>query len=168
MSGALKVYQSYFNSSTRQHEKKTKIIHWGCPGSGSMITCSPSKSVYILFGICRYEQAFLSTMLFEKQADFWIGLNDRGREGWYWWTNNSPVKYTNWDANQPGHSNTLFDCIHMTYSRNHEGRWITAQCEQRLGYICERSKCSPAPPPHSPTHLPSGKKNNHFGAFSCF
>ena len=88
------------------------------------------------FRVCRYEQAFLTTMLFEKKTNFWIGFNDIHLEGTFFWTDNSPVKYTNWNANEPRNWGSYRDCVHVTPFGN-SGRWNNVQCDQKKGFICE-------------------------------
>ncbi|XP_067020488.1 macrophage mannose receptor 1-like [Acropora muricata] len=78
----------------------------------------------------QYEQAFLITALIGRQSVFWIGLNDFHVDGTFYWTDSSPVKYTNWGAGQPSRG---WDCVSMTSF----GRWINRQCWQSWGYICE-------------------------------
>ncbi|XP_044179085.1 uncharacterized protein LOC114946811 isoform X1 [Acropora millepora] len=81
----------------------------------------------------QYEQAFLITALIGRQSVFWIGLNDFHIDGTFYWTDNSPVKFTNWGAGQPSRGRTFPSCVSMTPF----GRWINRQCWQRRGYICE-------------------------------
>ncbi|XP_074624213.1 macrophage mannose receptor 1-like isoform X2 [Acropora palmata] len=78
----------------------------------------------------QYEQAFLITALVGRQSVFWIGLNDFHVDGTFYWTDSSPVKYTNWGAGQPSRGG---NCVSMTSF----GRWINRQCFQSWGYICE-------------------------------
>lgn len=88
------------------------------------------------FSFCRYEQAFLTTLLLEKRTSFWIGFNDRHVEGSFFWTDNSPRKYTNWNVNEPQNRGWSRDCVDMTPFGD-AGRWGTVQCWQKKGYICE-------------------------------
>ncbi|XP_015776212.1 PREDICTED: uncharacterized protein LOC107354273 [Acropora digitifera] len=81
----------------------------------------------------QYEQAFLITALIGRQSVFWIGLNDFHIDGTFYWTDSSPVKFTNWGAGQPSRGRTFPSCVSMTSF----GRWINRQCSQRRGYICE-------------------------------
>lgn len=90
-------------------------------------------SFHSLFFHYRYEQAFLITALIGWQSVFWIGLNDFHIDGTFYWTDSSPVKFTNWGAGQPSRSRTFPSCVSMTSF----GRWINRQCWQRRGYICE-------------------------------
>ncbi|PFX30431.1 Macrophage mannose receptor 1 [Stylophora pistillata] len=84
----------------------------------------------------QYEQAFLTTMLLGKNDNFWIGFNDKHVEGSFFWTDNSPRKFTNWNANEPTGYGWNKDCVDMTPA-GEAGRWGTAQCDQIKGFICE-------------------------------
>ena len=88
------------------------------------------------FSFFRYEQAFLTTLLQGKKTHFWIGFNDRHVEGSFFWTDNSPTKYTNWNVNEPQNYGWSRDCVDMTPYGN-AGRWGTVQCYQKKGFICE-------------------------------
>ena len=89
--------------------------------------------ISLFFTNCRYEQAFLITALIGTQSVFWIGLNDFLTDGTFYWTDSSPVKFTNWGTGQPSSSQGFPNCVSMTSF----GRWINRQCSQSRGYICE-------------------------------
>ncbi|KAG1673051.1 Brevican core protein [Nymphon striatum] len=40
--------------------------------------------------------------------DIWIGLNDKSNEGKFYWVDNYPVDYTNWDKYAPGYVRIFF------------------------------------------------------------
>jgi len=80
----------------------------------------------------------LTTMLPGKQTDFWIGLNDFHIEGTFFWTDSSPVKYTNWNENQTLQDD-LQDCVYMTQAGRNTGRWDNVRCDETRGFICETS-----------------------------
>ncbi|CAH3127383.1 unnamed protein product [Pocillopora meandrina] len=109
----------------------------------------------------QYEQAFLTTMLLGKNDNFWIGFNDKHVEGSFFWTDNSPRKYTNWNVNEPTGYGWNKDCVDMT-SSGEAGRWGTAQCDQKKGFICETGAdqiSANAPPGNTscpPGYLPFG------------
>ena len=75
-------------------------------------------------------------MLLGKNDNFWIGFNDKHVEGSFFWTDNRPRKYTNWNVNEPTGYGWNKDCVDMT-SSGEAGRWGTAQCDQKKGFICE-------------------------------
>ena len=46
---------------------------------------------------CRFEQAYLSSILATEQDPHWIGLhNQNNSDNGYEWTSYRPVTYTNW------------------------------------------------------------------------
>ena len=72
----------------------------------------------------------------ETSTDFWIGLNDLISEGIFLWTDNSPRKYTYWNVSEPSNNEQSMGCVLMNPHQD-EGRWRTASCNQRNGFICE-------------------------------
>nr|XP_058957414.1 C-type mannose receptor 2-like [Pocillopora verrucosa] len=83
----------------------------------------------------RQEQVFLNTITRETSTDFWIGLNDLISGGIFLWTDNSPRKYTYWNVSEPSNNKESMDCVLMNPHQD-EGRWRTASCNQRNGFIC--------------------------------
>lgn len=76
-------------------------------------------------------------MLQDKQTNFWIGFNDIFLEGSFFWTDNSQVKYTNWNAKQPKGFGYSIDCVDLTQAGGNAGRWNNVACSQKKGFICE-------------------------------
>ena len=68
--------------------------------------------------------------------DYWIGLNDREREGTFEWDDLSPLGETTfWGDGQPDDDgDTHEDCVHL---RAGDARWNDLRCDTQLGYICE-------------------------------
>ncbi|CAH3123348.1 unnamed protein product, partial [Pocillopora meandrina] len=94
----------------------------------------------------RQEQAFLNTIVRETSTDFWIGLYGLIWEDSFLWTDNSPRRYTNWNVSEPSKPNQSMECVLMNPHKD-EGRWRTASCSQRNGFICETEAL-----PILPTH----------------
>ena len=94
------------------------------------------RLVILAFLFSRQEQVFLNTMTRETSTDFWIGLNDLISEGIFLWTDNSPRKYTYWNVSEPSNNEQSMGCVLMNPHQD-EGRWRTASCNQRNGFICE-------------------------------
>ena len=67
----------------------------------------------------------------------WIGLNDRGTEGNYVWSNGSTASFRNWNGGEP---NNLFgeDCSVVFPSGGGKGRWNDVDCSRSRHFICER------------------------------
>ncbi|XP_066027708.1 low affinity immunoglobulin epsilon Fc receptor-like [Pocillopora verrucosa] len=84
----------------------------------------------------RREQAFLNTVVRENSTDFWIGLYGLIWEDTFLRTDNSHRRYTNWNVNEPSKHNQSMECVLMNPHKD-EGRWRTASCSQRNGFICE-------------------------------
>lgn len=84
----------------------------------------------------RREQAFLNTIVRENSTNFWIGLYGLIWEDTFLRTDNSHRRYTNWNVNEPSKHNQSMECVLMNPHKD-EGRWRTASCSQRNGFICE-------------------------------
>ncbi|RMX56968.1 hypothetical protein pdam_00016955 [Pocillopora damicornis] len=84
----------------------------------------------------RREQAFLNTVVRENSTDFWIGLYGLIWEDTFLRTDNGHRRYTNWNVNEPSKHNQSMECVLMNPHKD-EGRWRTASCSHRNGFICE-------------------------------
>ena len=84
-----------------------------------------------------------------KKGRFWIGLNDKHLEGSFYWADNSPQRFTNWNGGQPANS-YYKDCVDMS-STVTAGGWSVVPCSSTQGYICETGKLD-LPWPSSPTN----------------
>jgi hypothetical protein len=102
-------------------------------------TINPQLTFMILCS--RYEQAFVSTMIKDYQANLWIGLNDLHTEGTYSWVGNTPVSYVNWERGKPSY-NYYADCVAMKTGKVSLGRWDVQVCSAFQGYICEAGEYS--------------------------
>ncbi len=74
-----------------------------------------------------------------KYKLFWIGLNDRLKEGQFVWSDGTPFNssvYNNWDRGQPDNSRDE-DCVELHYIQN---TWNDLACIVIRYYICERPK----------------------------
>ncbi|XP_076799988.1 uncharacterized protein LOC143445056 isoform X2 [Clavelina lepadiformis] len=96
-------------------------------------------------GYCRkYRNATLVSINSRKENKFvhrlafvfqWIGFTDRDEESKFKWSDNSPVEYENWLANQPNADLTDDDCVVMIPRKN--GRWNDVSCGYRLYFTCK-------------------------------
>jgi hypothetical protein len=72
---------------------------------------------------------------------YWIGLNDRGSEGTYVWSDGNTFDglYTAWDSFQP--DNGFFvgsgneDCVRLNPSPS-SGLWSDTDCNNTSGFVC--------------------------------
>uniref|UniRef100_A0A8C0I0H9 C-type lectin domain-containing protein n=1 Tax=Balaenoptera musculus TaxID=9771 RepID=A0A8C0I0H9_BALMU len=67
---------------------------------------------------------------------YWLGLNDRNREGDWRWLDGSPITLSFWDPQEPNNLHNE-DCASM----NKGGTWNDLSCDKTTYWICER-KCS--------------------------
>jgi hypothetical protein len=66
---------------------------------------------------------------------WWIGLNDREREGRFVWVNGDAVTYTNWESGQP--NNYLDQDCGDILRYPPKPTWNDARCNEQLRYVCE-------------------------------
>ncbi|XP_048579857.1 uncharacterized protein LOC5521688 isoform X1 [Nematostella vectensis] len=103
----------------------------------------------------QYEQAFISSMMlsYTSKPRFWIGMNDIHTEGAFYWADNSPVRYTNWNTRQPMNRANL-DCVDIEPRSWAAGKWAVRPCSWRVGYICESAALPIGPTAVAPTSNP--------------
>ena len=70
---------------------------------------------------------------------YWIGLNDRQREGHYVWTDGTPVDYLAWAENQPDNYRGGEDCTEIKQSYTY--LFNDASCSNEHTYVCGFSRC---------------------------
>ena len=68
-----------------------------------------------------------------KESQFWIGLNDRDKEGNFRWTSGGRAWFTNWAKKQPDDALFLQDCVTVTPA---ERRWDDDYCNLYKRYVC--------------------------------
>lgn len=80
---------------------------------------------------------------------FWIGANDLGSEGCFYWVNNGqPVIFSNWSPGQPDNGGSE----HCGEIRGHFNYlWNDHQCDQKKYFICEEPQLS-IDPRRKPTY----------------
>ena len=101
-------------------------------------------------------QNLLTAMLTAWQADYWIGLRERGSssDGFEKWLDNTTVSYTNWAYTQPHISYQEGGCVagHSTRSDTHQiGNWYATDCDQLKFAICEGLREGWTAPTDTPT-----------------
>lgn len=63
---------------------------------------------------------------------YWIGLDDRQKEGDFKWVDGTAAAYTNWERFEP---NNAFreDCVEMGYE---DAKWNDEDCNRKRCYLC--------------------------------
>uniref|UniRef100_A0A8C6TCA9 C-type lectin domain-containing protein n=1 Tax=Neogobius melanostomus TaxID=47308 RepID=A0A8C6TCA9_9GOBI len=79
------------------------------------------------------EERFVKGIAEGKTA--WIGLSDAQMNGFWFWINSSPLKYTNWCPGEPNNDRSQH-CVQINYSGNR--CWDDVQCYESLPFVCER------------------------------
>ncbi|XP_061172826.1 macrophage mannose receptor 1-like isoform X2 [Saccostrea echinata] len=78
-----------------------------------------------------------SLIRWSTSQDFWIGLNDREKEGDWQWSDGTPLDYTKWLTSQPDNWQGKENCA--TYRRYNRG-FNDLVCSSRLPFICKVEK----------------------------
>ncbi|XP_048867159.1 macrophage mannose receptor 1-like isoform X4 [Brienomyrus brachyistius] len=118
------------------------------------------------------EQVFLVSELIDTPVDMWTGLNSQNRDSHFLWSDGKPVQYLNWAKghpyNVPYHSHHEYfmqfpqtgspKCTLLSrHPENMVGKWKTASCLEKHGFICKKDS-DPARP--IPTPEPPGTQHN--------
>ncbi|XP_065844714.1 C-type mannose receptor 2-like [Oscarella lobularis] len=80
------------------------------------------------------EQNDLSLLLFKEEDEAWIGLNDVSNEGFYVWSDGSPLVYVNWTLFEDDTNSSLQnvqDCVAATKSF-----WKFDSCSKEKASVC--------------------------------
>ncbi|ROT63824.1 lectin [Penaeus vannamei] len=94
------------------------------------------------------EQDFVSNNM---MGNGWIGLNDRGTEDDWVWSDNTKVSITNWNDGEPNGNAGNENCGEM---RADTGKWNDLPCHLARVFAC-KSKASATPvSPVQPTTTP--------------
>lgn len=98
------------------------------------------ESAHLLIINNQEEQYFINGRLPDFHhvdiPDIWIGLSDKDKDGSFRWVDNTEVQFSNYGTNWPQNTPNLWDCGQI-FTGNYDGKWETANCFKRLGYICE-------------------------------
>ncbi|XP_041658579.1 macrophage mannose receptor 1-like [Cheilinus undulatus] len=80
------------------------------------------------------DQSFVISQLgYASTDELWIGLNDKGTEGLFDWSDHSAVTFTSWEFGKPSVSTDTDDCVLI---RGENGNWADRWCDETHGYIC--------------------------------
>ncbi|XP_039901209.1 C-type mannose receptor 2 isoform X2 [Simochromis diagramma] len=82
-----------------------------------------------------HEQTYINGLLTGYSAALWIGLNDLDISGGWQWADSSPLKYLNWEQEQPNHAEEKNCAVIRTES---SGRWQNRDCSVALPYVCKK------------------------------
>jgi len=64
----------------------------------------------------------------------WFGANDLRKEGYWNWSDGTPMRYKHFAAGEPNNFNLREDCGAIAYDQ----RWNDMNCKTRLLYVCEK------------------------------
>uniref|UniRef100_A0A8C6UVQ6 Mannose receptor, C type 2 n=1 Tax=Neogobius melanostomus TaxID=47308 RepID=A0A8C6UVQ6_9GOBI len=82
-----------------------------------------------------HEQTYINGLLTGYSAALWIGLNDLDVNGGWQWADSSPLKYLNWEQDQPNHEEEE-NCVVIRTETS--GRWQNRDCSVALPYVCKK------------------------------
>ncbi|CAL8272872.1 unnamed protein product [Lota lota] len=82
-----------------------------------------------------HEQTYINGLLNGYSAALWMGLNDLDTNGGWQWADSSPLKYLNWESDQPNHEEEENCAVIRTES---SGRWQNRDCSIALPYVCKK------------------------------
>ncbi|KAF6091969.1 hypothetical protein HJG60_000137 [Phyllostomus discolor] len=90
-----------------------------------------------------HEQTYINGLLTGYSSTLWIGLNDLDTSGGWQWSDNSPLKYLNWESDQPDNPSEENCGVIRTES---SGGWQNRDCSMALPYVCKKKLNAPAEP----------------------
>ncbi|XP_057629309.1 C-type mannose receptor 2 isoform X2 [Chionomys nivalis] len=82
-----------------------------------------------------HEQTYINGLLTGYSSTLWIGLNDLDTSGGWQWSDNSPLKYLNWESDQPDNPGEENCGVIRTES---SGGWQNYDCSIALPYVCKK------------------------------
>ncbi|XP_075128115.1 macrophage mannose receptor 1-like [Leptodactylus fuscus] len=103
-----------------------------------------------------HEQSFIAGLTNTLTTAIWIGLNSLDFNGGWSWDSGDPFRYLNWLPGNPSDAPGV-NCVAVNPGEN--TKWESKECEQKLGYICEKgdkkSRDVPSPGTSDPIFCPS-------------
>lgn len=79
-------------------------------------------------------QTKIDSFFLGRNKEFWIGLNDLAKEGWFTWISDySTVAYTDWHPGNPNNYRGNEDCCEI-----HGFHWNDDNCARPYCFICEK------------------------------
>eukprot|EP00117_Sycon_ciliatum_P008894 scpid15029/ scgid11407/ Macrophage mannose receptor 1; C-type lectin domain family 13 member D; C-type lectin domain family 13 member D-like; Macrophage mannose receptor 1-like protein 1 len=148
-------------------ERKCKAMNVGITGAQPHLASIHSSRDHLTIAEMLMAQANASNV---TNTQFWVGLQDRGTEGSFAWTDNSTVDYVGWSSDQPNNWRNTQDCVEIRIDSGYG--WNDQACSNVLPYICGFSRFIPSgagqptsPPPFANLNCNPGWKK--FGS-SCY
>jgi len=81
------------------------------------------------------EKKLIKLIDFHDRNIYWIGLYEKGRDGNWMWTDDTPYEYANWASGEPNNwEGTDEDCA-MLNLWGHK-KWFDAACDSTFRFIC--------------------------------
>ncbi|XP_036003691.1 C-type mannose receptor 2 isoform X1 [Fundulus heteroclitus] len=102
--------------------------------SEARISCQQQGADLLSIGKL-HEQTYINGILNSYSLALWIGLNDLDLSGGWQWSDSSPVKFLNWDQDQPSHAEEE-NCVVLRSESS--GRWQNRDCSDALPYACKK------------------------------
>ncbi|XP_075033477.1 C-type mannose receptor 2 [Mixophyes fleayi] len=90
-----------------------------------------------------HEQTYINGLLTGYSSTLWIGLNDLNVNGGWQWSDGAPLKFLNWENDQPSNSEEDNCAVIRTES---SGAWQSRNCYNALPYVCKKSSKRSLPP----------------------
>nr|ACN12988.1 mannan-binding lectin isoform 2 [Mesocentrotus nudus] len=78
----------------------------------------------------------------DRDAAYWIGLNDDRIEGFFEWSDGTRLGYSLWQRGEPNNTNGGEDCVAPRNDGRNDfdrQRWNDGTCTDRKSYFCRRS-----------------------------
>uniref|UniRef100_A0A8C8RN29 C-type lectin domain-containing protein n=1 Tax=Pelusios castaneus TaxID=367368 RepID=A0A8C8RN29_9SAUR len=111
------------------------------------------KSLELASILDHYSNLFLWLHMLQFGEPVWIGLNSNVTDGFYKWTNNRRITYSNWARREPKQKTA---CVYLDLDET----WKTAPCDEKYSSVCKQSDViPPTDPPQLPGKCP--KSRNH-------
>ncbi|XP_055351238.1 uncharacterized protein LOC129597631 [Paramacrobiotus metropolitanus] len=104
------------------------------------------------------EQSFVVAQMGRDRVNRWMGLfEDRQKKGWFY-SDDTPFDYTNWDFSEPVPYPQESLCVYILGEAGRAGTWNDHFCRDRYPYICKMKKDAKFSPPTAPptTKCPTG------------
>ncbi|MCB9548574.1 MAG: CotH kinase family protein [Myxococcales bacterium] len=96
--------------------------------------CAEQGATLVRIDDARANRALHAAAVAVRPVEYWIGLDDRAREGDFRWADGTRPAFTAWAEGEPNNAGEE-DCAHFWPDRP---QWNDAPCEAGLGALCVR------------------------------